>query len=151
VSDPTREHPTVNTKDIQSLGYLEVSDMLGDFGFFPKKGDRYWASPFSEYDYRSYSYKKAKAKSGIEHRKYNKTKDSYPFPDLSYVVEPVDGLWLLALDANVFIRTENPKNGSVYYPGVGRGYNNFPDHKDYLIDWVSGLTEQAEALGKTLI
>lgn len=151
VSDPTKEHPVVLTKDIQSLGYLEVSEMLGDFGFFPKKGDLYWASPFSDYDYGSYSYNRAKKKSGMEHRNHNKVKGSYPFPDLSYVVEPVDGVWLLALDANVFIRTKNPKSGSVYYPGVGRGYNNFPDHKDYLVDWVSQVAQQAEALGKTLI
>ncbi|HLT50549.1 MAG TPA: metallophosphoesterase [Arenibacter sp.] len=151
VPDLKKEHPVVVTKDIQSLGYLEVSDMFGDFGFFPQKSDRYWASPFSEYDYGSYSYKKAMAKSDMEYRNHNKIKDGYPFPDLSYVVEPVDGLWLLALDANVFIKTENPKNGSVYYPGVGRGYNNVPDHKDYLIDWVSKVATEAEAFGKTLI
>ena len=151
VSDPKNERPVVISKDIRSLGYLEVAEMLGEYGFFPQREYRYWASPFSAYDYGTYSYRTAKGQSALAHRIYNKGKGGYPFPDLSYVVEPVEGLWLLALDANVFIETVHATNGSMYYPGVGRGYHNVPGHKAYLIDWVSKVTAQAKALGKTLI
>src|SRR5690606_16363281 len=58
VSNPEREHPVVIAKDIRTLGYLEVTEMLRDFGFFPKESDLYWASPFSEYDHKSYTYQK---------------------------------------------------------------------------------------------
>ena len=151
VSNPLKEHEVVVTDDIKNLGYLEVTDILGDFGFFPKKNYLYWETPFSNYDYNTYTFEKAKEKSLLKFRKHSNLDGTYSFPDISYLVEPVEGLWLLALDANVFISKKNKDSGEISYPGVGLGYNNVIDHKQYLINWVQKVSQQAKKYNKTLI
>jgi hypothetical protein len=144
----------VITKDIQQLGYLEIVSMLGEFGFFPKKEYLYWETPFSTYGTDRYEFESAAEEAVLEKRTYPVPPQGYLIPDVSYLVEPVKGLWLLALDANVYIPgdhvdadPENPNN----YGGAGRGYNNVLSHKQHLISWVKKVTDKAEQLGKTLV
>jgi hypothetical protein len=78
-------------------------------------------------------------------------------PDSSYLVEPVEALWLLAIDANVYIpkaegfdlnNIQNPDN----FSGSGNaGYNKMFSHKTHVMKWVADVVKRAEQSGKTLI
>lgn len=137
------------TKDIAESGYLEILDELKDFGFYPKKENVFWSTPFTEYSYQDYSYKKAWQNADYNSRMYN-VSEGFPVPDLSYVVEPVKGIWLMAIDGNTYIpknTSGNPEN----YKGASVGYNNVLAHKKHLIDWVKRTMAEAKKNGKTVI
>jgi hypothetical protein len=154
VSDPVTEHPPVITSDIGNLGYKEITNILGPFGFFPKKEDIYWESPFSHYTYNTYSFEEAKKSACLENRRSLLPANDMPLPDISYLVEPVNGLWLLALDVNTYIK-KDPKttNNRTYgnYSNTGLGHDNLLKDKKYLVEWVRDVTEKAKDLGKILI
>lgn len=140
------------TGDIAESGYLEILHELKDFGFYPKKEDLFWSTPFGSGAVENYSYEQALANAGYDKRQYEVTK-GFSVPDLSYVVEPVKGVWLLAIDGNTYIPknlSENPGNPS-NYKGAGIGYNNVLTHKKHLIDWVKRMTSEAKRNGKTVI
>lgn len=152
--DPGIEHPAVVTKDMQNLGYTEITRFLGDFGFFPKKGDIYWESPFSNYSYEDYQFKKAKELASLEHRSYFFPSNDVPLPDVSYLVEPIPGLWLLAIDANTYLKRDLAANvhGITHdYPNTGIGYDNLLGSKKYLVYWIKKVVKEAEKRGKILI
>jgi len=147
----SKELPVVVTPDIAKMGYMGITDYLHDFGFFPKMVNKYWATPFSTYTPDDYSYEKAKEQSGLEHRVYD-VAPGYTVPDVSYVTEPVEGLWLLAIDGNVYLPKVNsnaadPKT----YRGADLGYNNVITNKKHLIAWVQKVAADAKRLGKTLV
>ena len=76
------------------------------------------------------------------------------FPDISYLVEPANGIWLLALDANTYIKKEKEPNDGILsrdYPNTGLGLDNLLKNKKYLFDWVQKVIKEAEKHGKTLI
>lgn len=147
VSDPEREHSTLVSKDFRSLGYEGIVNQLQHHGFFPKEDYTYWETPFSNYAYKRYALKKAKIASRLENRKYIIAEGDLAVPDVSYLVEPVDGLWLLALDANVYL----PAGELDQFQGSGIGYNEVLVHKRYLVDWAAKVAKNAKRLGKTLI
>jgi len=154
ISDTDKEHATVITSDIKNLGYVGITELLGDFGFFPQKDDFYWASPFSDYTYASYEFKKAKRSSTLEKRSYLIPLNGISLPDVSYLVEPIEGLWILALDANTYLKKETPKNNTeapFNYANSGKGHDNLLYVKNYLSEWVGKVTREAEKLDKTLI
>lgn len=144
----------VITKDIAKLGYQGVLNELKDFGFFPKKNDVYWETPFTNYSYKNYNFKEAEKQAEITNRTYKLPETQYTVPDVSYLVEPADNLWFLAIDANVYVPKEtlnedsnNPKN----FNGASIGYNNVLTHKVHLLTWIKSVTKRANSLGKTLI
>ena len=97
------EHPTVVSSDIKYLGYKEVIGQLKDYGFYPQKKHLYWETPFSKYTYETYNFNDAEKESQLKNRTYQIPPNNFNVPDVSYLVEPVEGIWLLALDANVYI------------------------------------------------
>jgi len=148
------EHPVVITRDIHEMGYQGIIDMLGGYGFFPREEDLYWETPFTDYQVQSYDFARALEESDLENRKYTIQPHDLKVPDVSYLVEPVEGLWLMAIDANVYIPrrnisedAEDPGN----FNGTGIGYNQVLSHKRHLVEWVTRVSRQAEELGKTLI
>ena len=153
-SDASMAHPAVITSDIQNLGYTGITRLLADFGFFPQKSNLYWESPFSDYSYDTYNFQDAKKSASLDNRSYLIAKNDVPLPDISYLVEPVNGLWLLALDANTYLKKEIKPNDSKFsqeYPNTGLGLDNLLKSKKYLIDWVQKVVQEAEKRGKTLI
>jgi hypothetical protein len=83
---------------------------------------------------------------------YDVSKD-FSVPDLSYVVEPVEGVWMIAIDGNTYIPknlNENPNNPS-NYKGASIGYNNVLTNKKHLIKWVKKITEEAKTNGKVVV
>ncbi|WP_434036702.1 metallophosphoesterase [Formosa sp. 4Alg 33] len=145
--------PVILSKDIKKLGYTGVLNHLQSFGFFPQENHLYWATPFSNYTPETYTYKTALQQSTLNNRMYNMA-PGYTIPDASYVVEPTPNVWLLALDANVYLPKDSiaghaldPKN----YSGASIGYNNVITHKTHLIQWVKRVASEAKRLNKTLI
>ncbi|MCV9928582.1 metallophosphoesterase [Flavobacterium sp. LS1R49] len=152
-SNNTLELPVVISPDIAKMGYLGITNYLKDFGFFPKKNYKFWATPFTTYSLENYSYDKAVEAAVLSNRNYE-VAPGYTVPDVSYVVEPIEGLWLLAIDGNVYIPKENatadPKD-SKNYSEASMGYNNVLSHKKHLVTWIQKIAEEAKKKGKTLI
>jgi 3',5'-cyclic AMP phosphodiesterase CpdA len=142
----------VITKDIAESGYLEILNELKDFGFYPKKGDLFWSTPFDHDSFKSYSYEKALQSADYTQRMYEVEK-GFSVPDLSYVVEPVKDVWMIAIDGNTYIPknlNQNAQNAS-NYKGASIGYNNVLTNKKHLIQWVKKLADEAKKNNKTLI
>ena len=137
--------PLVISQDLRKLGYQETIEGLRDFGFYPKASDVYWESPFSTYDVSSYNYDTAATEAAFEKR-YYEIAEGVSVPDVSYLVEPEEGLWFLSIDANVYI----PK-GKGEFGGSSVGYNEVLSHKKHLINWVTRVCEEADKRGKQLI
>lgn len=146
-SDLQKENNILIIEDLNEWGYEEIVNELSDHGFSPNKSYKYWATPFSNYNYKNYNYRKASKASKINQRTFYTDENATILPDVSYLVEPVEGLWLLALDANVFIPNEN----STSFTNSGVGYNEVLKHKRYLIDWTQKIVEDANRFKKTLI
>ncbi len=68
--------------------------------------------------------------------------------DASYLVEPEEGLWLVMIDANVFV----PIDGSdAFEDSTSAGWNALLKHKAFLLSWIADLTARANASGKRLV
>jgi len=140
------------TKDIAESGYLEILDELKSFGFYPKKENLYWNTPFDQDSYKNYSFEKALQNADYSKRMYEVAKGFY-VPDLSYVVEPVKGVWMIAIDGNTYMPKNlngNPNDPS-NYRGASIGYNNVLTNKKHLIEWVKKIMQEAKINGKTVI
>ncbi|MHC0447017.1 metallophosphoesterase family protein [Flavobacterium sp. 3-218] len=148
----TIEQPVVVTADIAKMGYLGITDNLKDFGFHPNKKNKFWATPFSNYSSENYSFDKALESAKLANRVYE-VAPGYEVPDVSYVVEPIDGLWLMAIDGNVYIpkKTDSDPKDSKSYSEASTGYNNVLSNKKHLIKWVETISAEAKKRGKTLV
>ena len=137
------------TREDSCAGYVSQMECYADFGFFPRKDDCYWESPFTSYTYDKYSYEDACRESVLSKRTYTLCY-SLTATDASYLVEPVDGLWLLAIDGGVYLPKEM-KDGKWSYQGSSAGYNLVLKHKPFLLPWVRKVVEEAQKRHKTLV
>lgn len=137
------------TREDSCAGYVSQMECYADFGFFPRKDDCYWESPSTSYTYDKYSYEDACRESVLSKRTYTLC-DSLTATDASYLVEPVDGLWLLAIDGGVYLPKEM-KDGKWSYQGSSAGYNLVLKHKPFLLPWVRKVVEEAQKRHKTLV
>ena len=137
------------TREDSCAGYVSQMECYADFGFFPRKDDCYWESPFTSYTYDKYSYEDACRESVLSKRTYTLC-DSLTATDASYLVEPVDELWLLAIDGGVYLPKEM-KDGKWSYQGSSAGYNLVLKHKPFLLPWVRKVVEEAQKRHKTLV
>lgn len=137
------------TREDSCAGYVSQMECYADFGFFPRKDDCYWESPFPSYTYDKYSYEDACRESVLSKRTYTLC-DSLTATDASYLVEPVDELWLLAIDGGVYLPKEM-KDGKWSYQGSSAGYNLVLKHKPFLLPWVRKVVEEAQKRHKTLV
>jgi len=141
------------TSEIKKWGYKDILNEMSSFGFYPQKEYLYWETPFSSYGYDEYSFDKAQVASNLNIRTYQIDAHN-AHPDASYLVEPTDGVWLLAIDANVYVPnkelTEISTNPSDF-SGASTGYNNVLLQKTHLITWVKKVAAQAKEKGKVLI
>lgn len=151
---PKYELEPIITADIKNWGYKETINEMQAFGFFPQKNYLYWETPFSDYKYEDYSYEKALAESDLEKRTYPVKNTNLFLPDASYLVEPVKGVWLLAIDANAYVPNEKLSgmpNDPNDFSGASIGYNNVLIYKNHLIEWIKKVAAEAKQKGKTLI
>ncbi|WP_308991323.1 metallophosphoesterase [Mariniflexile litorale] len=142
------------TSDIKNWGYKEMMHEMSDFGFFPKINDLYWETPFSEYKYENYNFDEALKEADLDKRVYPIKNTSLLLPDASYLAEPVKNVWLLAIDANVYVPNENLsglKDNPNDFSSASVGYNNVLLYKNHLINWVKKVAEEAKRNDKVLI
>lgn len=123
--------------------------MLSAIWISPQQQYLYWETPFSTYSYDNYSYSKATEQSATNYRQYLLT-DSISTIDASYLVEPILGIWLLAIDGSVH-KPKSALNGKQEFQGSGDGYNNILQYKPFLLPWVKKIASEAQHRHKTLI
>jgi len=160
----------VCTDQLKELGYENIIARLGDFGFMPDSADLLWETPFSQYA-NGYNYTDAKTQSALSNRQFEICAEGEGGPykeagktytrcasltDASYLVEPVKGLWLLSIDANVYIPNAkfdpaNPKSFKGYDGAGNAGWNKVLTHKKHLVEWIAKVSARAKAEGKQLI
>lgn len=138
------------SRDIANLGYAAILKMFADYGFSPRPTDLYWETPFYRPPGR-FDVTAALAHAGVEARQYRLCDDTgtncRDVTDSSYLVEPVSGLWLLALDANVYL----PKADGSFRGSGDAGFNRLQAAKPHLLPWVADIVRRAKAEGKALM
>jgi 3',5'-cyclic AMP phosphodiesterase CpdA len=128
--------------DMRCTGYPEGLLMLPDAGFFRMQDDLHWESPFGPDDdaaarrYQVYSPDGASTRSLM---------------DASYLVEPFDGVWMLMVDANVFVPVGNDTGDDAFADSTDAGWNAMLIQKRFILDWIRDVSAQASKHGKTLI
>lgn len=162
-------HEVICTDEVKHYGYPELFEELGHHGMSPKENYIYFETPFSTYNIDNYSFTKAMEESGYENRLFEICREGtggvyredhytncFDVMDMSYLVEPEDGLWLLAIDGNVYIPmenadTESPENPRNFGSPGNTGFNAVVTHKTHLIEWIEDVADRAGRLGKHLV
>ncbi|MFS1704666.1 metallophosphoesterase family protein [Alteromonas sp. AMM-1] len=127
------------TNALQEWGYAEIIATMSDHGFMPHQADLLFETPFGtkEMNRRHWDW-------------CNHKNQCIAMPDSSYLVEPVEGVWLLAIDANVYEPVGDYSNRQ--FKGSGNaGYNALLHYKPKLIEWISDVAGRAKAKNKKLI
>lgn len=135
-------------------GYAEIQQMLGEFGFNARPDDLYYETPFSRYGVEGYQLTAAIAASAAEQRYYPlclHEQHCMQQPDLSYLTEPVAGLWLLSIDANVYLPRDDALSADNLLGSSDAGYNAVVKYKPFLVEWIKDVVARAKAQNKTLI
>ncbi len=145
------ENPVVVTPDIRKLGYEQIVEQLSTNGFLPQKNYKYWETPFSTYKYEDYDFDKAIEQSSFSQRFYDVDSLSKKLPDVSYLVEPVEGLWLLAIDGNVFLPSGEDNDFNKAKLTSGGEYSNILTYKKHLLKWIEKVSMESKRLNKTLV
>lgn len=162
-----RSHAVACTNQVKELGYEGLFELIGDFGLNPNSNYHYYETPFSGnrmdseelpdsiFNPENRQYEICHEGSGGTFRQADYT-NCFDVMDMSYLAEPVEGLWLLALDTNVYIPHANESNdnpsGRPNFSGSGNaGYNKVVTHKKHLVEWMTDIAKRAEENGKTLI
>lgn len=128
-----------------TLGTAEALAMMSSLGFQPEPGDIYWESPFGcDPGWLARSYDVASPDGATYCRMI----------DASYLVEPVEGLWILAIDANVCAPRDGAgdfgASASFLDPTDG-GWPAVLKHRRHLFAWMKDVAERARANNKQLI
>ncbi|MBA8879398.1 metallophosphoesterase family protein [Phyllobacterium myrsinacearum] len=135
----------VVTDKMYCQGYPEGLQALPDFGFFRRVTDIHWETPFGLDDNPAGRLYPIRSADGT---------NEYQLMDTSYLVEPIPGLWLLMIDANVFV----PRDGDfergdsgAFIDSTNAGWNTMLHHKRFVIDWIKSVSARAEIEGKHLL
>lgn len=166
-------HAVACSDEVQELGYKPIMDLLGEHGFYPKASYHYFETPYTSDNKSRYDFSKAKHEAQFDNRQFEichqgtsglykqrKEKqphysDCYQLADSSYLVEPTPGLWLLAIDANVYQPKSgtdgNPQNAENFLGSSDAGYNKVITHKAHLLEWITDVVLRAQTQHKTLI
>lgn len=126
-------------------GYDTAIPALGAYGFFRRDGDLHWECPFGTDDSLAARTFEIASADGATRRQ---------IIDASFLVEPVEGLWLLSIDANVF----EPRNGNLdptleksYLDSTDAGWNSMLRNKPFVFAWMKDVAARAQAAGKRLV
>lgn len=137
----------VCSNDMLNLGYEEIMGQMAGFGFMPEPSYLLYETPFTRPEQPAISFEE-------RHWNWCQGESCFRMPDASYLVEPVDGLWLLAIDANVYIPREpsDPKYSVDPFKGSSNaGYNALLEYKPELIRWITNVVQRAQRYNKRLI
>ncbi|HOJ98599.1 MAG TPA: metallophosphoesterase [Termitinemataceae bacterium] len=166
---PGQELPTIATEEIRYLGYQELMEYMGPFGLMPQRNYLYWETPYSSYNENNYSFAKAQSEASFEKRQYRLSNKGFvgigaqptepgvfSVFDGTYLVEPVKDVWLVAVDANVYIPTDKadstkPTDPANFSGSGDTAWNKMITHKTHVIEWLKGVVNRAKAKGKRLV
>ena len=140
VSSDANDAAQVTSDAMHCGGYRAFIATFANLGFMRREGDLLWETPFGTDD--------APEARIAELSDLSNGQDTAMF-DASYLVEPTDGLWLLSLDANVWIDDVRVPAGAI--DRCEAGWNAAVLHKPYLVDWLSSVVKRAKAAGKQLV
>ncbi len=164
--DAPQAKGAVCSEAVRELGYQELLTELGEFGLMPANTDSHFETPFSRQQQLQGRVMSTADAAALANRQFEicangpggqyKAADAQAcrmLPDVSYLTEPVPGLWLLALDANVYLPNPqgDPLQASGYRGSGNAGYNAVVRYKPYLLDWIKDVAARAKAQQKTLI
>lgn len=164
-SEPT-PHSVICSDQIKNLGYQDLFILMGEFGLKPDSSTLYFETPFVSNFYEKDAVSSSSEKFNFKQRQYEICHEGSGGPykkpdythcknvmDMSYLIEPVQGLWLLGIDANVYIpQIEGSSNPARNFSGSGNtGYNKMITHKKHLLEWITDVADRAEKNEKTLI
>lgn len=128
-----------------TLGTPEGLALLCGLGFLPDPSDLHWETPFGRgADWRERHYPVASPGGTARCQMI----------DSSYLVEPIEGLWVVSIDANVCVprdemtSLEDPEQ--FFDPGKA-GWDAVPAHRGHLLAWLADVASRARALGKHLV
>lgn len=136
-SDP-RGGPRVVVDGMHCGGYPD--NLPAECGFFGDPGGLHFETPFGvepDPDKRRYPVYDAAGK--MQRR----------LMDASYLVEPVDGLWFVMIDANVFAFDPDGDDGLA--DSTAAGWTALLREKPFLLDWLADIHRRAATLGKRVI
>ena len=135
----------VVTNKMYCAGYPAGLLALPDIGFFRRPSDLHWETPFGIHDDPAKRLYCVCSDDGL---------NEYRLMDASYLIEPVAGLWLLMIDANVF----EPRNGvfakgdaGAFFDSTNAGWNALLKHKRFVLHWAKDVAERARRDGKRLL
>nr|WP_321375914.1 metallophosphoesterase [uncultured Bacteroides sp.] len=149
--DPARPFSNNDQGEMKKLGYNEIHNEWASFGFYPQKEYQFWATPFSTYTYENYTYDEAAKQADWSKRTYAFENKKPAIQDGSYLVEPVKGLWLLAIDASVYYPQTTEGDSILTFEGARSVYNEGFKAKPYLFPWITKVAAQAKKYGKKLV
>ncbi|TMU95442.1 metallophosphoesterase family protein [Brucella haematophila] len=132
------------SEKLHCAGYPLGLQSVGDVGFFRKPEYLHWETPFGTEDHPSAREFEIRSPDGLTVR---------TLMDASYLVEPVENLWMLMIDANVFVPVagETGDAEEAFTDSTDAGWNAMLIHKRFILDWVKSVTERARKLGKTVV
>ena len=136
---------SARSPDAATLGTLPALQKMARLGYQPHPDDLHWETPFgTDPDWHARSYDVISLDGGT----------SCAMIDASYLVEPVAGLWLLSIDANVCV----PRNGATdftdpaqFHDPTDGGWPAVLRHRAHLLPWMKDVAQRAQAAGKQLI
>lgn len=140
VSSDANDPVDVISDAMRCGGYREFVAAFANLGFMRQKGDLLWETPFGTEDEPG---SRIAELSGLSEGQGGSMFDA------SYLVEPIDGLWLLSLDANVWINDASVPAGALDRSEAG--WNAAVLHKPYLLAWLSSVVARSKASGKRLV
>lgn len=140
VSSDPNDRVDVTSDAMHCGGYREFIAAFANLGFMRQDSDLLWETPFGTEDDPG---------SRIAELSGSGSGQGGSMFDASYLVEPMEGLWLLSLDANVWIEDPSVPAGAV--DRCEAGWNAALRHKPYLLGWLSSVVARSKASGKRLV
>lgn len=131
--------------DAATLGTAPALQLMAHLGYHPEPTDLHWETPFgtnADFASRTYEIASPDGQSRLQ------------MIDSSYLVEPVPGIWILALDANVCAPRDgqsDPDDPKAYHDPTDGGWAAVIAHRSHLLDWMTDVAARAKAQGKQLI
>lgn len=111
----------------------------------PQEGDLHWETPFGAdpaWSARSYRVCSPDGRTACR------------MIDASYLVEPLEGLWLLSLDSNVCVPRDGARDLSdpdSFHDPTDGGWPAVLRHRAHLLPWMRDVADRARAGGKHLV
>jgi len=121
-------------------GYTDALPDMAELGYFRRDTDLLWECPFGGSDALADRTYEVRSDDGLTEAQ---------MIDASYLVEPVEGLWILSLDANIY----KPRSGGDegFIDRSEAGWNAMLTDKPFLLSWAGDVARRAAALNKRLL